>query len=193
MRNNVWHALATGTTHTCTLSAPLKSRAGGRKLPRQRAAIQMPYVVAWFACCFATWNMKGASRESFVLEIARETIRTCMQLDSSEVWSREFRNPLGSRTAERISRILAQVKLKREKWWADVAMAAMTCGTRSAGVGFGSATRTTQMVDFGCDSTATYAYAVGSTLPLAGCTILVQPPSLGHPGPEFCICSKQHA
>ena len=70
----------------------------------------------------------------------------------------------------------------RGSWWASAAMAAMTCGTRSAGVGLGSATRTTQMVASGCVFTATYAYAVGVTLALAGCTILAQPPSLGHSG-----------
>ena len=80
----------------------------------------------------------------------------------------------------KILQILAQSQLKRETWWAGVAMAAMTCGTQSGGVGFSSATRTTRVVATGCAFTATYAYAVISTLPLAGCTILVQPRSLGH-------------
>ena len=56
------------------------------------------------------------------------------------------------------------------------------CVTQSGGVGCSSATRTTRMVASGCASTATYACAVGSTLPQAECTTLVLPPSLFNNG-----------
>jgi hypothetical protein len=61
---------------------------------------------------------------------------------------RHDRSTIGS--AEKASQILAQGQLQRESWLAGAAMAAITCGTRSAGVGFSSATRATLEVASGC-------------------------------------------
>ena len=70
------------------------------------------------------------------------------RLHAGSVTTRPWRQRIGTNSF--VARSSDAESQKCETWWAGVAMAAMTCGTRWAVVGFSCTTRTTQAEATGC-------------------------------------------